>query len=66
MTRDARHDGAVTEAAVERLRKQVEAAHPNHKTMFVYVDDLRAALSALRAALADQREPKPSPDSGRE
>lgn len=36
--------------AVEKLRRQVAAAHPNHKTMFVYVDDLRAALTAAPKA----------------
>ncbi|RVH87784.1 hypothetical protein CN204_04445 [Sinorhizobium meliloti] len=36
--------------AIVRLERAVKAAHPNHKTMCVYIDDLRAALAAFRAA----------------
>lgn len=41
-------DTAVTDA-IERLGRQLAAAHPNHKTMVVYIGDLRAALNALSA-----------------
>lgn len=33
--------------ALARLRKQLDAANPNYKTMYVYVADLRAALASL-------------------
>jgi hypothetical protein len=45
--------------AVEKLRRQVEAANPNHKTMFVYVDDLRTALAAIGAGKHASKEPRP-------
>lgn len=32
--------------AAAKLQRALDAASPNHKTMWVYVDDLRAALSA--------------------
>lgn len=38
-----------TREAVARLTAGLESAHPNHKTMFVYVDDLRQALALLSA-----------------
>ncbi len=39
--------------AAEKLQRTLDAASPNHKTMWVYVDDLRAALSAREQDVAE-------------
>ena len=43
--------------AAAKLQRALDAASPNHKTMWVYVDDLRSALSAQVQDVAE-RDPK--------
>ena len=68
MTRDARHDGAVEAlkdvlvnlvAAVSLLEHSPKTAAPSNKMFDQMLADYRASIERGRAALADQREPKP-------
>jgi hypothetical protein len=54
------------DALEKRLRDRLTGSHPNHKTMFVYVDEVREMLdtiAALRAAPVAIREGA-EPDAG--